>query len=201
MGTTRAYTEAAYGGSDEIHEVMEFAIDLNVRFLEMQHRLIDDVAGGAFHFAAQWVPFTGPTPWLSVDSYTCCSPQTYADAGRSYQQRLIDHFGQGVMHYHSSRLDLLLEVAKLKNLLGLSIDGSGRPQDPRPFDVLIEHEDEIRAVAGDTPLMCACTKAEFLHHIAQGSLPGNVRYSVSGVETVEEANALTERAWDYRSPA
>jgi hypothetical protein len=178
---------------------MEAAVDLNVRFLKMQQALLDDYAGGAFHYQAHWVPFEGATPWLSVDSYTCCSPRTYAEAGRAFQQRLVNHFGQGVMHYHSSRLDLLLEVLKLENLVGLSIDGSGRPQDPRPFKVLLTHHREIREVAGDLPLMCACDVNEFLHHLADRGLPGNVRYTVSGVETIQQANRLMDRVRAYRT--
>jgi hypothetical protein len=199
MGTTRAYTEVAYGGSREIHWIMDFAVDLNIRFLEMQQKLIDNFVGGAFHWQAYWVPFEGATPWLSVDSYTCCSPRTYAEAGLAYQQRLIDHFGQGVMHFHTSRIDLLLEVARLKNLLGLSIDGSGRPQDPRPFEVLLQHHREIRQVAGDLPLMCSCRKEEFLRHISDCTLPGNVCYRIEDVESSEEANSLMERVKGYVS--
>ena len=199
MGTTEAYMAVARGGTPAVHRLMDFAVDLNVRFLEMQQALIDDFAGGAFHHQAHWVPFEGATPWLSVDSYTCCSPRTYAEVGRAYQQRLIDHFGQGVMHFHTSRIDLLLEVAKLDGLLGLSIDGSGRAQDPTPFEVLMEHGAEIRRIAGDLPLMCRCTEAEFVRHMEDRTLPGNVRYSVTAVETVAEANALVERAKDYVS--
>ena len=200
MGTTRAYTEVAHGGSREIHWLMDFAVELNIRFLEMQQQLIGDFAGGAFHWAAHWVPFAGATPWLSVDSYTCCGPQTYAQVGRAYQQRLIDHFGQGVMHYHTSRLDLLLEVAKLRGLVGLSIDGSGRPQDPKPFDILLQHWAAIRRVAGDLPLMVACTQSELLEHMADRSLPGNVRYTVTDVKTIEEANSLMDRVKAYQAP-
>lgn len=200
MGSTRAYSEVAQGGSREIHRLMDFAVDLNIRFLEMQQRLIDDFAGGAFHWAAHWVPFEGATPWLSVDTYTCCAPRTYAETGRAYQQRLIDHFGRGVMHYHTSRIDLLLEVAKLRGLVGLSIDGSGRPQDPTPFEVLLQHAPAIRRVAGDLPLMVACTQSELLQHIVDRSLPGNVRYTVTGVETIEEANVLMDRVKAYRAP-
>lgn len=199
MGTTEAYTQVAYGGTETIHQLMEFAVDMNIRFLEIQQSLIDDFAGGAFHWQAHWVPFKGATPWLSVDSYTCCSPQTYAQAGLAYQQRLIDHFGQGVMHFHTSRIDLLLEVLQLKNLVGLSIDGSGRPQDPKPFEVLMTNLGEIRRVAGDMPLMCPCTESDLLTHMQDGTLPGNVRYNVSDVATIGDANQLMDRVKTYRA--
>jgi hypothetical protein len=63
----------------------------------------------------------------------------------------------------------------------------------------MRHQKEIRAVAGDLPLMCRCTKEELANHMACGTLPGNVRYTVTDVATIQEANDLAERARAYVS--
>jgi len=47
--------------------------------------------------------------------------------------------------------------------------------------------------------MVDCTQGELLEHMADRSLPGNVRYTVTDVETLAEANTLMDRVRNYRA--
>ena len=56
----------------------------------------------------------------------------------------------------------------------------------------------IQAVTGEIPLQVNCRKRQFLAGLDQGRLPRNVMYWIdSGVESVEEANAIMERVRQY----
>jgi len=105
---------------------------------------------------------------------------------------MVDHFGAGWLHMHNSHLHLLEEAVTVKGLLGIGILDD--PKQVPCFDQL----GAIQRVTGDIPLQINCRKEQFLSALDQGVLPRNVMYWIdSGVESVEEANAIMERVYEY----
>jgi len=193
-GTSRAYLDL-YEHPQELRRVMEIGVEENIQMLEMQYQMIEPFQEGRFTWIGGWVPHSSPVP-LSVDTYILCAPWVYRDFGLAYQQRLIDHFGAGFMHFHGPRLDLLPEVLRLQGLMFLEGFDSGRVEEPRAFEIL----PQIKALTGDMPLLISCTQAELMQGMHERSLPGGVMYRVGDVSSIEEANRLMEEVRRYRAP-
>jgi hypothetical protein len=174
---------------------MALGVDCNIQFQEMQMREIGEQAGGSFAYLAQWVPFPRAVG-LSVDSYVNCSVDTYAEFGFEYQQRLIDHFGHGLMHLHCNRADLAAQIVKLRGLALLQYGGDTR-------DKLTEYQrlPEMQKVAGEIPIQTSVEVDVFRAGLRDRTLPPNVWYGVLHGEslTVDEANALMDEVRAYRA--
>jgi hypothetical protein len=190
-GATNAYYDL-YEHPEELRKLMALGADCNIQFQEMQMREIGEHAGGSFAYLAQWVPFPRAVG-LSVDSYVNCSVDTYAEFGFEYQQRLIDHFGHGLMHLHCNRSDLAAQIVKLRGLALLQYGGDTR-------DKLTEYErlPEMQKVAGEIPIQTSVDVEVFRAGLRDRTLPPNVWYMVYGKSiTVDEANALMDEVRAY----
>ena len=95
------------------------------------------------------------------------------------------------MHMHTRGLYLLLEVVKLKNLVGIQITDD--PMTPRAFPRLAE----IKQITKDIPLYVYCTLKEFVEGLQNQTLIGGVMYFVRGVPTMRYANELMEQVKQY----
>lgn len=188
------YTDL-YDYPQELHRLLDFAARFNIRLTGMQRNILAPgllYEDGLFSIFRIWLP--GQAVWVSVDAYALCSAGVFRDFGAPYLQRVIDHFGGGWLHLHSSAIRLLPELVKLKGLLGIGICDD--PNAPAGFDLL----PQIRQVTGDMPLQIDCLVEELEQGLARRQLPGGVMYMVKqGIETVAQANRLMEKIRAYRA--
>ncbi len=191
-GVTQAYLDI-YEHPDELRQLMEIALDFNIKFQEAQRDRIPGYKDGCFVWLGDWAPFPSAVS-LSVDAYVVCSPECYAAWGFEYQSRLIKHFGHGFLHFHCNRADLAAETAKLPGLELFQFGGD--PKDPKPE---VEHLPKMRAAVGDIPIQIYCSMNDFLARLDAGTLPANVWYNVGGSISVERANELMKRIRRYRA--
>ncbi len=191
---SNAYLDV-YAQPEELRRLMEVGLDFNVRFQEAQLDAIGPFADGCFDWLSGWTPFPKAVA-MSVDAYVVCSAQTYAEFGFDYNQRLLSHFGHGLMHFHCCRPDLAAEVAKLRGLDLFQYGGDTR--DPAPE---VERLPAMRAAVGDVPIQVSCGLPTFLERLQARSLPPNVWYVVHAHEriAVDEANRLMEKVRAYRA--
>ena len=132
---------------------------------------------------------------MSVDAYVICSVETYARFGFEYNQRLIDRFGHGLMHFHCNRTDLAAEVARLRGLELFQFGGDTRDDVPD-----IDRVPAMRSAVGDIPIQVACRIETFRDRLQQRTLPPNVWYTVGGKGlAIDEANTLMEQVRSYRA--
>jgi hypothetical protein len=179
-----------YDHPRELLELFDFAYELNVRLIELQRKHIRRFEGGYFDLHEEWLP--GDCVWLSVDAWGSCSTEAFRTLGMPHLQKMVDHFGTGWLHMHNSHLHLLPEVTTVKGLVGIGI-----LDDPKQLPCF-ERLRAIQEVTGDIPLQINCRKEQFLAALDQGTLPRNVMYWIdSGVGSVEEANAIMERVYEY----
>jgi hypothetical protein len=197
-----AYTDL-YDHPAEVHRLLDFAVRINIRLIEMQRAILQPCQvyqGGNFSMFRIWLP--GQAVWMSVDAYGLCAPPVFRKFGAPYLQRTIDHFSGGWIHLHSTSLHLLPELALLDqkqgahpSLLGLNIYDD--PNGPRALSQL----KRIRQIVGDIPLQVDCRADELQQGLVDHTLPGGVMYMVkSGVHTIHQANRLMEQVRAYRAP-
>jgi hypothetical protein len=186
-----AYTDL-YDYPGEVTELLDFASDLNVRFVKDQRKITETYQGGRFSPYAIWTP--GEAVFISVDAYGHCGPDVFEQHGRKYVQRLIDEFNGGWLHVHSDAMRLLPAYVRLKGLVAIGLEDWIKP--PRALD----HLDAIIGITGDIPLMINITREELLGRIESRTLRGNILYWVSGIRTAQEANRVAEIAYRYRAP-
>jgi hypothetical protein len=189
-GATQTYLDT-YEHPDELRQLMEIALDFNVRFQEAQMDRSRGFRNSCFVWPGDWVAFPRAVS-LSVDAYVVCSPECYARWGFEYQSRLVNHFGHGLMHFHCNHTDLAAVVA---NLPGLELfQFGGDPKDLKPE---IERLSEIRVVVGDIPIRTTCSLDDFLSRMDAGTLPPNVWYDVTQSISVQQANQLMKKVRNH----
>ncbi len=188
------YTDI-YDYPQELPRLLDFAGGFNIRFTEWQRDLLAPCLiyqEGIFSIFRIWLP--GRPVWVSIDAYGLCSPEVFRQFGAPYLQQVIDHFGGGWIHIHSTAIRLLPEVVKLNGIVGIGILDDINAS--RGFD----HLPEIRRVTGDIPLQIDCRAEELEQGLAKHNLPGGVMYMAKqGVETVLQANRLMEKIRAYHT--
>ena len=190
---TNAYLDV-YEHPDELRRLMEIGLDFNIRFQEAQMDLIGPHRDGCFVWLTDWAPFERAVS-MSVDAHVICSAKTYVEFGFDYNQRLIGHFGHGLMHFHCNRADLAAEVARLRGLELLQVGG-----DTRDGVADIDRAEDLRSAVDDIPLQVACELATFRRRLDERTLLPNVWYTVYGQAlAAEEANGLMDTVRAYRA--
>jgi hypothetical protein len=190
---TNAYLDV-YEHPHELRRLMEIGLDFNIRFQEAQMDLIGPHRDGCFVWLAGWAPFERAVS-MSVDAHVICSAKTYVEFGFDYNQRLIDHFGHGLMHFHCNRADLAAEVARLRGLELFQFGG-----DTRDGVADIDRAEDMRAAVGEIPLQVSCGMETFRRRLEERTLLPNVWYTVGGQGvSTEEANRLMETVRSYRA--
>ena len=174
----------------EAERLMEFALQLNIKLVELQRGVINvSYEGGVFDYFGGWLP--NQSVPMSVDCYNFCRPRIYVTMGRSHHQRLIDHFGGGIFHVHGNGRHLLPEMAKLRGVMAVTCTDDGSPR--RAFEIV----KKLKRQVGGIPLIVDCTEREFLRGLKDRSLEGGVMYCLE-VESVSEGNNIMKKVRRYR---
>ena len=183
-----AYTDL-YDFPDNLRQLMAAGVEFNIAFIEAQRALIRGHEDGFFDLFESWLP--GKTIWISLDSYCNCRPDVFREMGKEYIQQLINNFGGGWVHIHSSGLHLLPEVVTMEHIVGIQIyDDPGVPG--------FEHLQKITALTGDIPVQLFCTARQLLEGMEAKSLPGNIMFRVvEGVSNIDQANKMMEKVRSY----
>lgn len=189
-GMTQAF-EDVLEHPDAVTRLMDFAFELNVFIQERVRSMLDGFMGGSFVNMGSWAP--GKPVLFSVDAYHLANPDFYYRWGEPHLQKLLNHFGGGLLHLHSNGRHLLEHVRKLKHLICIYL--IDEPWSPRAYDLLTD----LKKKAGDVPLVIGCGFDEFERDLTAGRLPGNVLYSVKGAPSVAAANRLMKKVRAYRS--
>lgn len=176
----------------ELKQFLQAGVGLNINLVERQRAAINRTWDGGVcdFFNAGWMPLQGIP--MSVDCYSFCNPDMYAEFGLPYQQQLIDHFGGGNFHIHGNGRHLLPQLAKVKGCVVAAIgdDGSDTPA--------MDELEKIKCQAGPITPVVACPTFRFVKQLRDKSLTGGVYYMVGPVESIEEANRLMDSVRDYR---
>jgi len=195
------FAENAYGSNayieindhpKEMLEIFELAMDFNIKLIEEQRMYIKAHNGGYFDLHEEWLP--GNCIWLSVDSWGNCSIETFKKYGKLHLQKIIDYFGYGWIHMHSSHLHLLQEISKVNNILGIGILDD--PGSIKCFDII----KDIKRNTKGLPLQINCNKNQFLEALKIKELPGNIMYWIdSGINDITEANNIMDMVYEYKA--
>ena len=191
LGYEKAYM-TLYERPDDAHAFCRKAVRIARDFYQFQTDTIGQVAGGWVLSRSDWN--ARPCISLNLDDYLCCSNEIFQEFGVPYLQQLIDHFGSGMIHFHTPDTRLLKDVARMRNIL---IQVGSDPKLPDPIDCL----SEIRETTGDIPLTWMRIRRDrFEAMLRRGELPGNVEYLVSGIHDSDDANRLYHMAIAYEAP-
>jgi hypothetical protein len=179
-----------YDHPKELLRLFDFALEFNIKLIELQRKYIKKFEGGYFDLHEEWLP--DDCVWLSIDGWGQCSPKMFRDLGKHHLKEIIGYFGSGWLHMHNSHLHLLEEVADINGLLGIGILDD--PRQESCFGQLAKIQEKTK----DMPLQISCGKEEFLLSLENGTLPRNVMYWIeSGVKTVIEGNEIMEKVYNY----
>ena len=175
-----------YDRPAQVHRLLDWCTGAIITLEEALRAIGGNPYGGLSTWAA-WVP--GNAVFLSEDAVNLCRPETCRDFALPYTQRLLDHFGGGMIHTHALGLHCLPALGALRGLRLLQV--SDDPNRPRPVTCL----DRLLAACPGVPLMLACTPDE-LRELAQEPPPGRLLLSTRA-QTVEEGRELIAlaRAW------
>jgi len=185
----RMYTDI-YDNPKLLMELVEKSINFSIKYIDEQRKYIEKYRGGVFEMFEVWLP--GSQIWNGMDTYANCSPNVYLKFGKPFFEEIGKYYDGQWMHMHSNALYLVKEVSKTKYISGISIWDDFNA--PRGFDKL----DEIYKDANGIPLHIFCTKEELLSGMKDKTLKRNVYYWCnSGVKTIEEANEIMERVYEY----
>jgi len=87
---SRVYSDL-YDRPFELHRLLDFACDFNIRFIEFQREILRPCLfyqEGIFSLFRIWLP--GQAVWISVDAYGNCSPRIFREFGATYIQSTMD---------------------------------------------------------------------------------------------------------------
>ena len=175
-----------------VRRAIELAFDLNVAVQEAFFDRVGTFEGGTVSNMVEWMP-GGRIVSESVDPFHMTRVDYFETWGREPIERIIGHFGGGVVHIHGNGRHLLEAVSTVKGLRAMFLgDDRGFPA---AFDVL----DELQNRTGDLPLVVQTDFNGFTEKLNAGALPGGVLYKVRGAPDIETANRCMERVRRYRA--
>lgn len=190
LGATKTYLSLDER-PEMVRQAIDFALELNVAVQQEFSAAVPLVAGGTCSNMVQWMP--GRIVSESVDPFHMTSVAYFERWGREPVEKIFDHFDGGVLHLHGNGRHLLEAVRSLRGLKAVFLgDDRGFPP---AFDVL----PELRARAGDLPLVVRVELEPFREALANRRLCGGVFYQVRGVPDAGTANRLMERIRAYRT--
>ncbi len=190
FGATRTYMEL-YDNPHRVRRAVDFALDLNVRVQEAFFGSIPLLAGGTCSNMVQWIP--GRIVSESVDPFHMTSVGMFEEWGRAPAERILTHFDGGVLHLHGNGRHLIPAVRSLRGLKAIYL------ADDRGFPPAFEVLPNLRAVAGDLPLLVSVDFTSFQTALEENRLTGGVFYKVQGVPSVDSANRVMEKVRAYRA--
>ncbi len=192
VGATRTYL-ALDEHPDEVRRAIDLAFDLNVRVQEQFFARVPLLDGGTASNMAGWLP-GGRIVSESVDPFHMTSVEYFERWGREPVERMLRRFDGGVFHLHGNGRHLLEAVCSLPGVKAIFLG------DDRPYPAAFDIRRELRARAGDVPLIVQAGYEPFRTAMADGTLPGGILYVVAGAPGRSAANRLMERVRAYRAP-
>jgi len=190
VGATRTYL-SLFECPEMVRRAIELAFELNVEVQETFFREVPLLQGGTCSNMVQWIP--GRIVSESVDPFHMTSVEYFEQWGRGPVERILGRFDGGVLHLHGNGRHLLQSVRSIKGLKAIFLG------DDRGFPPAFEVLDELRARAGDVPLVLQVEFDAFAEKLRQHRLTGGVFYRVQSVPHVEAANRLMEQVRAYRA--
>jgi hypothetical protein len=164
---------------------------LNVKVQETFFDRVPTLQGGTPSNMVQWIP--GRIVSESVDPFHMTSVDYFERWGREPVERILAHFDGGVLHLHGNGRHLLEAVCSLAGLKAIFLG------DDRGFPSAFEILDQLRARAGDMPLVVQVDHDDFTAKLRAHELPGGVFYQVKRVPDVDAANRRMELVRAYRA--
>lgn len=189
FGATRTYAEL-FDHPEQVRQAIDFAFDLNVRVQETFFHHVPGLAGGTYSNMVQWIP--GRIVSESVDPFHMTSVDYFEEWGREPVERIFAHFDGGVLHLHGNGRHLLPAVRSLRGLKAIYL------ADDRGFPPAFEVLGDLKASAGDLPLLVAVDFEPFRAALKEHRLIGGVFYQVRGVPDTDTANEWMEQVRGYR---
>ena len=189
VGPTAAYM-GLVDQPDMIRRAMEFGFEVCTAVMDAYFENVPLFCGGTCDLFCEWLP--GRTVMESVDGFSLTSVAYFEEWGRAALERIFSRYDGGEVHIHGNGRHQLEAVSSVKGLKAIYLgDDKGFPE---AFSVL----DELKARAGDVPLIVDASISEFTEKLEKHELPGNVLYKVGGFESVSAANRCMEKVKAYR---
>jgi hypothetical protein len=108
---------ALYDDPDLVKELMELVTDTYIAYMKKVKPYLNDEYGGCnFH----WGSLFGGKITLRNDSSVNISKDAYIEFSKPYEQKILNGFGGGTIHFCGRADHLVFEMASLENLKGLN---------------------------------------------------------------------------------
>lgn len=180
-----------YDRPDEVHHFLKKMNDINILFFDMQYDISGNVANGYVCNRSDWNPVKCIS--INLDDYLLCSEEILEEFGIPYMQKAIDHFGTGLIHYHTPDTRLMSTVSKLKNF---KIQIGSDLKLPEPINFLSDFRKEL---PDHSITWMRIHRDDFIRKIKNKELYGNIEYLVSDVIDENDANELYKISKQYRA--
>ncbi len=190
VGASETYV-SLYEDPDALRKAIDLAFHLNVTVQEAFFEKMPCYQGGTFSNMVQWI--AGRIVSESVDPFHMTSVDCFEQWGRGPVQRMFDHFDGGVLHLHGNGRHLLEAVCSIRGLKAVQLG------DDRGFPPAIEILPELRARAGDLPLVVNAEYTVFLEKLNKHGLPGGMFYKVQNAPDRDSVNRLMKTVRSYRA--
>ena len=189
-GPMNAYTDV-YDFPRFTRKFMDWSVRENIRLFDAQNTYTKDFVKCAYdgHPVLKYAHCNVPS--LSIDAYGLCGKEIYENFGLEQHIKIVEHFGGGRLHIHGNGRHLCRLVSKNERLTVCSMgDDVGYVKAHTIVDRL---NDEMYPV----PIVVAIPKELFVVRLNERSLPSGVAYTVTGAESVIEANEIMQKVFDY----
>lgn len=170
-----------YDDPNTTHDFLDFCADKTIEFAEDIKNLVYKYLGDSKY--GTWF-FDGYIN-MSEDIACMISADLYREFGSPHTQKVIDHFGRGLLHCHSRALYIVPELCRLKNVKNIWI--ASDPNQPRPIDLLKELINQASNV-------CLSIDVDSFEDISKNidvAKEGNIAFCIP-VSSVEEGNRITD---------
>lgn len=171
-----------YDDPEGVKELINYCADATIKFAddinELARKYLKDTKYGLF--------YVDDAINMSEDIACLISAEQYREFCAPFTQRVIDHFGYGHMHTHSSAMYLVKEICDLNNVVNLWLPTD--PNAPKP----IEHGKQLTIDSRGANLAIDC---ETFNQIVENydSLTGGNFSITLPVKDIEEAKEYVER--------
>ena len=167
---------------------VDFAFDLNVRIQEEFFATVPALEGGTLSHFAQWLP--GRIVPESLDAFHMTSVAYFERWGQEPAERIMNHCDGGVIFTPTAA------ISSRRRRRSADCWPCGM-MDDRGFPSAFAVVDQLKARAGDVPLILRAPYEAFADRLRRHSLPGGVLYQVQNVPTVDAAKRLMEGVRGY----
>jgi len=174
-----------------VRRAMELGLQVNIEIQRRFFAAVPPLAGGTCGFSVQWLP--GRVVAESVDPFHMTSVDYFEEWGRGISERIMAEFGGGITHLHGNGRHLLEAVCSMRGLKAVMLG------DDKGFPPAIEVLGELRARAGDMPLIVNARFDDFQERLGRHDLAGGVLYLVPGAPGADAANRCMEAVRAYRA--